>query len=1205
MKHTDEAQSADIPVTESTERSDAVRLAVIIPAYRPEETLLQLIAALVEKPIPAIVLVDDGSGPEYREVFQRAAESAKVRLVRHAVNLGKGAALKSGINYAMCTFPGLQGVVTADADGQHDPDDIERVAGALAAEPDNVILGTRTFSGDVPLRSRVGNVVTRAVMRALVGQHVSDTQTGLRGIPAALLPRLLRMEANGYDFELDVLIAVRQQAMRIAEVPIRTIYAPGNRTSHFNPLIDSMKIYFVLLRFSSVSLMTALLDGLVFYLAYRRLGNLAVSQAIGRIAAVAFSYTMVRRTVFFSKLRHLVVLPKYLLLVCLSGAASYAGIQLLNTRFHIQPLPAKVLVETLLFFANFAIQRDFIFGKTPAGPRPERPKTAWIDRVPRWIPLAVLSILAVVLLAVVVHGFRVEKMWPNAGWTALGRYRLIHYTKIFWAASLIILAAAPIAFLPMIALLSVAGMTLAIGPLAVLAVAAFLIAACALGSKVLGSSGDASAEDQLCATLLGVAVYIFLMTFLARLPLNYPAVYALLLAVPVLIDWRGTVRRLVSWGRALVPSRRPPRSQAAAFAVLVFVLGMHWLIVPQPESSADGLAMHLAIPVNISLHHVFTYRPGRILWSVMPMGADWCYAIVYLLGGEFAARLLNFAMLLLVEALLYRVARRWVTPAIAYLLLALFASTSLVQLVTGSLLIENFLAAFVVGMAAAIWQFGDTGRKRYLYAAAVLAGTALAVKFGGLAYVALALPVAAIEARRQWERLGPRPALACGMAAGLLLAAALPAYAISWRMTGDPVFPFLNQKFPSPLVARTVSFADPRYKQPLTLHTPYDLTFHTDRYSEGRPGALGFHYLLLAPLGLIALPLIRRRPALGAAVLSVGGALIILKFLPNDRYLYPSLPLMLVPLAALFGWLGSGPLRHALIALAVASVALSAWFMPSSNYYHGDFYESAPLSRAMREIYIRKCAPIRDIGQYMNRAHPGSPVFLADGSELAAFNAEVYSNGWHQYGVWTRLSKARNALEIADILDKWNVHYVAAPKPGPGVHLYPPALQDLLKECVTPEFQTAWLFLARIERSCHPDVQATREPLTVRSGWYDDFDPVIAYSGRWIQDKVWPLTHAHTVTYSNEPGAEVRFAFEGNLLRYVYTKSSNRGMADITIDNVKKTTLDLYSRTTQWQSSTVFRNLGGGRHLARITVRPDKNPQSADRWIDVDAFEVQ
>jgi glycosyltransferase involved in cell wall biosynthesis len=1187
-------------------QADTVRFAVIVPAYRPEESLLNLIDALSEKSISAIVLVDDGSGPAYREIFRRAAEFEKVRLVRHAVNLGKGAALKTGINYALCTFPELQGVITADADGQHHPDDIEQVADKLAAEPDRIVLGTRSFGGDVPLRSRVGNVVTRIVMGALVGQHVSDTQTGLRGIPAALLPHLLRLEANGYDFELDMLIAVRQQAIRIAEVPIRTIYEPGNRTSHFNPLIDSMKIYFVLLRFSSVSLMAAALDTLVFYLAYRRLGNVAASQALGRLVAVAFNYSMVRRAVFFSKLRHASVLPKYLLLVCLSGVTSYAGIQLLNSRFHIQLLPAKLLVETLLFFANFAIQRDFIFGKSPGKPGQDRSQPSWIDKVPRWIPPAVLAALGVVLLGIVLHGFRAERILLNSGWTPIGQYRLIHYAKIFWAASLAILLSLPAAFAPIVALLVAAATAIAIGPVALLAVVAFLIGSCALGSKLMRTSDDPSPENQLCATLLGIAIYIFLMTFMARLPVNYPAVYLVLLGIPALTDIRGVWRRMVSWGKALMPTRKRPRLQVAAFALLVFVLGMHWLIVPQPESSADGLAMHLAIPVNISLHHVMTYRPDRIFWSVMPMGADWCYTIVYLLGGEFAARLLNFAMLLLVEAVLYRAARRFVSPAIAFVILALFASTSLVQLVTGSLFVENFLAAMVVGMAAAIWQFGDTGKRRYLYAAAVLGGTTLATKIGGVAYVVAALPVAIVEVRNVGQALGlrrpPRPpgsAVSSGIIAVLLLlAAALPTYVISWRLTGDPVFPFLNQTFPSPIVDRNVSFVDPRYKQTIAFHTPYDLTFHTERYGEGRPGSLGFHYLLLVPLGLIALLAVRRRPALSAAVVSISGALIILRFLPNDRYLYPSLPLMLVPLAALLGWLEPVALRRAFITLAVLCVVVNTWFLPASNYYHSDFYEHAPLSRAMRQVYIDKNAPIREIGEYMNREHPGAPVFLADGSDLAAFNAEVYSNGWHQFGVFMRLFRARDAQEIAGILNRWNVHYIVAPKPGLGITINPPALRDLINNNVTPEFQTKWLFVGRIGK------QVDREPSIVSPGSFDDFDPAIAYRGSWNHEKGWTQAHAQTISFSNLPGSEIRFAFQGVSLTYLYTKAPNRGMADVVIDGVRKATLDVYSPKVEWQSRTTYK-LGSGRHVAVITVLPEKNPKSSDRFIDVDGFEVQ
>jgi hypothetical protein len=780
---------------------------------------------------------------------------------------------------------------------------------------------------------------------------------------------------------------------------------------------------------------------------------------------------------------------------------------------------------------------------------------------------------------------------------------LIHYAKSYWAASLAILAAVPVAFAPLVALLVAVCTTLAIGPLAVLAVAAFLIASCALGSKLLGAKGDSSADDQLCATLLGIGVYIFLMTFMARLPVNYPAAYLILLAIPVLLDIRGVGRRLASWGKAVVTLRARPRSQVAAYALLVFVLGMHWLLIPQPESSADGLAMHLAIPHNIALHHVFTYLPGRIFWSAMPMGADWCYTIVYLLGGEFAARLLDFAMLLLVVALIYRAARRFVSPAIAFVIAALFASTPVVQLVTGSVFIENFLAAIVAGMATAIWRFGDTGQRRYLYAAAVLGGTALATKLGGLAFVVAALPVAAVEVRRQWQRLGSRPALTIGIAGALLLAAALPTYMISWRMTGDPVYPFLNRAFPSPLVDRNVSFVDTHYTLPITFRTPYDLIFHSDRYSEGRPGYLGFHCLLLVPLGLIALLAGGRRPAFSAAVVSIGGALIVLKFLPNARYLYPALPLLLVPLAALLGWLASGVVRGALIALAVGSVLLNTWFLASSNYYHGDFYEHAPLSRAMRKVYIDKCAPIREIGDYMNRAHPGAPVFLADGGDLAAFDAEVYTNGWHEFNVWSRLQHARDARDVAAILDGWNVHYIAAPKPILGVLVNPLALRDLLKSCVTPEFQTKFLFLARIEKDCQAGAQPDRQPLTVLPGWYDDSDPAIVYHGSWTQNKGWAQAYSTTVSFSNLPGSQVRFAFQGSSLAYIYTKAANRGRADIAIDGVHTAVLDLYSPKPEWQSRTTFK-LHAGRHVAVITILPDKNPKSSDRFIDVDAFEV-
>src|SRR4051794_30123890 len=212
------------------------RLAVVIPAYRPSAGIIDLIRKLTEKRLPAVIIVDDGSGPDFRDIFEQAAAFPTVQVLRHAVNLGKGAALKTAFNHVLCTIPDLTGVVTADADGQHHPDDIERVAAALLARPEALVLGARAFEGDVPLRSKIGNIATRKLMHALLGQRLTDTQTGLRGIPASLLPRLLRLEATGYEFELEMLIAAHQLAVPVVEQTIQTIYEPGNPSSHFNPL---------------------------------------------------------------------------------------------------------------------------------------------------------------------------------------------------------------------------------------------------------------------------------------------------------------------------------------------------------------------------------------------------------------------------------------------------------------------------------------------------------------------------------------------------------------------------------------------------------------------------------------------------------------------------------------------------------------------------------------------------------------------------------------------------------------------------------------------------------------------------------------------------------------------------------------------------------------------------------------------------------
>ena len=222
---------------------------------------------------------------------------------------------------------------------------------------------------------------------------------------------------------------------------------------------------------------------------------------------------------------------------------------------------------------------------------------------------------------------------------------------------------------------------------------------------------------------------------------------------------------------------------------------------------------------------------------------------MYQIGGEDAAHLADFAMLLAVVAVLYFAMRRWLSRSAALLVTVLFASTPMVQLVTGSLFVENLLAALTVAMLVAIWQLGETGDKRYLFGAAMLAGAACATKFGALAFVAIAIPVAMTEIRRQWRSLSPRPVVTCAVAFLLFVAAAAPTYVIAYEKTHNPVFPFLNRKFPSPWLDHTADIVT-AYHAPVNLQTLYELTFHTSNFYEARNGSFGFQYLLLAPLAL-------------------------------------------------------------------------------------------------------------------------------------------------------------------------------------------------------------------------------------------------------------------------------------------------------------------------------------------------------------------
>lgn len=339
-----------------------IKMVVLIPAYKPSDKLLEIIGLLTADHDIHVVVVDDGSGPEFAGIFERSRRQLNTTVLVNAINLGKGAALKHGFNYILAHGPNDAAIITADADGQHASTDIRKVAELTRLEPASLVMGSRSFTGDVPLRSRIGNGISKWVYRALIGLKIDDTQTGLRGIPRSLAEASLSIRSNRYEFETEQLITASNLGIKIASVPIRTIYEDGNSSSHFNPIFDSLKIYFSLVRYAFSSILTTLIDLLCFIALLPITNNLMAANIGSRTVALFFQFILLQKFVFKTKngLKTFVAFVAY---VMFTGFVSAATQEQITLHLGVGHIYSKIFVETTIFFLNFLFMRDVLFRK--------------------------------------------------------------------------------------------------------------------------------------------------------------------------------------------------------------------------------------------------------------------------------------------------------------------------------------------------------------------------------------------------------------------------------------------------------------------------------------------------------------------------------------------------------------------------------------------------------------------------------------------------------------------------------------------------------------------------------------------------------------------------------------------------------------------------------------------------------------------------
>lgn len=332
----------------------------LIPAYEPDRGMLSLLAELKENGFE-IVVVDDGSGEAYAPLFDAAKEFGRV--ISYAQNKGKGHALKTGLAYISDAFAADRIVVTVDADGQHKVKDAIRLCECVAGDPSALWLGSRRLTGRVPLRSRFGNAVTRMVYRISTGLRVHDTQTGLRAFLAAMIPEMLKIEGDRYEYEMRVLLEFARKKARISEMEIETVYLNDNASSHFNPLKDSLRIYKEILKYSAASLLSFLLDYGLYALLFFLTDRTVLSNVIARVFSGTFNFTLNRRFVFRSQASVWKSALGYILLALFILAGNSTMLWLLTDIWHVHALLAKIVTEVVFFTVSWTVQHFVVFKK--------------------------------------------------------------------------------------------------------------------------------------------------------------------------------------------------------------------------------------------------------------------------------------------------------------------------------------------------------------------------------------------------------------------------------------------------------------------------------------------------------------------------------------------------------------------------------------------------------------------------------------------------------------------------------------------------------------------------------------------------------------------------------------------------------------------------------------------------------------------------
>ena len=351
------------------------KVSVILPSFNPGAEIMAVVKHAVCQGFGDVFVVNDGSSGEHSAIFDEVAKIGGCTVLRHDVNRGKGAALKTGMAYFLENRPDGLGVVTVDDDGQHRPEDVRLCAEAMASG-DVFVLGSRDFKKpSVPAKSRIGNLLSAKLFKVWVGLDVSDSQTGLRAVPRKYVDTLLDVPGDRFEYETNMLIAAKKERFDMTEIPIDTVYVEGNKGTRFRAMTDSFAVVLQLVKYAQGSLASSFIDLASFYaflnlLSWHPLsGNwnvIFLSTVLARVLSSVFNFFFNKNIVFRHKGKGTVKAALRYYALCGASMALSGSIVALSSYILLAGTArfvtlVKVVVDSVLFFMNYHVQRKWVF----------------------------------------------------------------------------------------------------------------------------------------------------------------------------------------------------------------------------------------------------------------------------------------------------------------------------------------------------------------------------------------------------------------------------------------------------------------------------------------------------------------------------------------------------------------------------------------------------------------------------------------------------------------------------------------------------------------------------------------------------------------------------------------------------------------------------------------------------------------------------